>query len=133
MGIFMAWVTIKKRRDFLHATASGKKFITSTFILQMVMREDAHPEPAGETRIGFTVTKKMGGAVIRNRIKRRLREAAKPAIKKFGQAGYDYVVISRQKAFTCDFSELERDMEFAFKKIIHHKGSSPKQKPNKDR
>lgn len=129
----MAWVTIKKRRDFLHAAASGKKFITGTFILQMVMREAAHPEPASETRIGFTVTKKMGGAVIRNRIKRRLREAAKPAIKKYGQAGCDYVVISRQKALACDFSEIERDMEFAFKRIIHHKGSSPNLKPGKNK
>ncbi len=120
------WATIKNRRDFLTATASGKKFVTGSFILQMVKRGQEHPISAGEVRIGFTVTKKMGGAVVRNRIKRRLREAAKPSFTKHGQAGHDYVVISRHKAFNCDFSELTRDMEFAFTKIIHHKGSNSK-------
>lgn len=120
--------TIKKRRDFLSATASGKKFITNSFILQMIKRPEKHPCPSGEVRIGYTVTKKMGGAVVRNRIKRRLREAAKSAITKNGQPGHDYVVISRHKALNCDFLELQRDMEFAFTKIIHHKGSNPKPK-----
>ncbi|MEQ1789088.1 MAG: ribonuclease P protein component [Rickettsiales bacterium] len=124
----MTWITIKKRRDFLFATDSGKKFITSSFILQMIKRTDTHPSPANETRIGFTVTKRMGGAVIRNRIKRRLREAARPTLLKHGQLGHDYVVISRLKALTCDFSELQRDMEFAFTRIIHHKGNNPKYK-----
>lgn len=124
----MAWVTIKKRKDFLRATDSGKKFITSSFILQMVERSVGHPISVGEVRIGFTVTKRMGGAVIRNRIKRRLREAARKPLAKHGRIGHDYVVISRLKALTCDFSELERDMEFAFTRIIHHKGSNPKSK-----
>lgn len=124
----MAYITIKKRRDFLEATASGRKFVTGSFILQMVKRAANHPVPAAETRIGFTVTKKMGGAVIRNRIKRRLREAAKPALLKIGIPGHDYVVISRLKALDCDFCDLKRDMEFAFSRIIHHKGNNPKPK-----
>lgn len=118
----MVCITIKKRRDFLSATASGKKFITNSFILQMIKRADNHPVPMDEMRIGFTVTKKMGGAVVRNRIKRRLREAARPIFTKHGQIGHDYVVISRHKALTCNFSDLQRDMEFAFTRIIHHKG-----------
>jgi ribonuclease P protein component len=122
----MAYVTIKDRKDFLKATASGKKFITGSFILQMIKREETHRAPPNEIRIGFTVTKKMGGAVIRNRIKRRLREAARPSLKKHGVAGHDYVVISRLKSLDCDFCDLERDMEFAFRRIIHHKGNNPK-------
>jgi ribonuclease P protein component len=101
----------------------------SSFILQSVKRSENHPIPATETRIGFTVTKKMGGAVARNRIKRRLREAARPVIAKLGKSGHDYVVIARQKALTCDFSELMRDMEFAFNKIIYHKSSGLKTTP----
>lgn len=119
------FITIKKRKDFLVA-ASGKKFITSSFILQMARRAAGHPVPACDVRVGFTVTKKMGGAVIRNRIKRRLREAVKETLVRHGQAGCDYVVISRHKALDCDFSELKRDMEFAFTKIIHHKNSDKK-------
>ena len=75
-------------------------------------------------RVGFTVTKKMGNAVMRNRIKRRLREAVRVVLPKHGVAGHDYVLISRNKALTCDFLELTRDMEFAFSRIIHHKGTS---------
>ncbi len=116
--------TIKKRNDFLTAASSGKKFITNSFILQMVKRAESHIAPTSEIRIGFTVTKKMGGAVIRNRIKRRLREAAKHSLLKHGQAGHDYVVISRHKALKCNFSDLMRDMEFAFTRIIHHKGNN---------
>lgn len=119
----MACVTIKKRSDFLLAAASGKKFITNSLILQMVKRSAAHPTTPETVRIGYTVTKKMGNAVIRNRIKRRLRESARLISAKHGQSGYDYVIVSRHKALTCNFSDLQRDMEFAFTRIIHHKSN----------
>ncbi|MEQ1704571.1 MAG: ribonuclease P protein component [Rickettsiales bacterium] len=119
----MACITIKKRRDFLLAAAEGKKFVTNSIILQMVKRADNHPVSSESVRIGYTVTKKMGGAVIRNKIKRRLREAAKLVTVKYGRTGHDYVVISRHKALTCNFSDLQRDMEFAFTRIIHHKSN----------
>lgn len=109
--------TIKNRRDFLAATARGKKCVTSAFILQKVTRDARHPVNAGEARIGYTVTKKMGNAVARNRIKRRLREAWKRAAPQRAEAGCDYVLIARNKAMTCDFSELVREMEFAFSRI----------------
>lgn len=122
----MPWVTIKNRKDFLIANTAGVKFIVSSLILQSVKRSPEHPAPKEEVRIGFTVTKKMGGAVIRNRIKRRLREAARPQLTKYGKAGHDYVIIARHKALNCNFSELTRDMEFAFSKIIYHKSNVPK-------
>lgn len=122
----MAYVTIKKRKDFLSATSSGKKFVTGSFVLQMVKRSDddvsKNAGDGADIRIGFTVTKKMGNAVIRNRIKRRLREAAKEAFSKYGKSGHDYVIISRHKAVHCPFSDLCRDMEFAFKKILTYTG-----------
>lgn len=119
----MAHTTIKKRSDFLLAAASGKKFITNSVILQMLKRADNHPASSETVRIGFTVTKKMGNAVIRNKIKRRLREASRLTAVEYGQPGHDYVIISRHKTLTCNFSELQRDMEFAFKRIIHHKSN----------
>lgn len=125
----MALQTIKNRRDFLSANTSGKKFITNSLILQMVKRTPDHPVGEIDVRIGFTVTKKMGNAVARNRIKRRLREAARVVLPKHGAPGCDYVVISRHKALTCDFLELTRDMEFAFSRIIHHKGTSSNREP----
>lgn len=118
----MTFTTIRKRRDFVVATETAKKFIVNSLILQRVKRSDDHPVGTELVRIGFTVTKKMGNAVTRNRIKRRLREAARPLLPKLGQPGFDYVLIPRHSALTCDFSQLSRDMEFAFSQIIHHKG-----------
>ena len=71
--------------------------------------------------LGFTVTKKLGGAVVRNRIKRRLREAARFVFPLHAVAGNDYVVIGRGKAEICDFSDILRDMEFALSHL--HKPS----------
>jgi ribonuclease P protein component len=121
----MRLTTIKQRGDFLQASAKGKKFITGTFILQMFTRPATHP--AGkEARYGFTVTKKMGNAVIRNRIKRRLREAARRVGPQHALAENDYVMISRHKAIDCPFADLLRDMEFAFSRISSMKDDKSK-------
>lgn len=107
--------TIKNRRDFLAAASSGRKIITQTFVLQICKRTGDHPAPSGG-RIGFTVTKKMGNAVARNRIKRRLRAAAARANLPT-QPDHDYVIISRIKALDCPFETLLNDMRFAFQKL----------------
>ncbi len=113
--------TIKNRRDFVAATNNGKRFAVGSFALQMRKRPPDHPVETSLARIGFTVTKKMGNAVKRNRIKRRLREAARLEALPHMLPGHDYVIVARQKALDCDFSELKRDMAFAFSKIITHK------------
>jgi ribonuclease P protein component len=110
----LAPTTIKNRRDFLAAN-HAQKFVTSCFILQANPRAGDHPVK-DISRIGYTVTKKMGNAVARNRIKRRLREAVRKAAPPMKE-GFDYVIISRQKVLTCEFSELTRDMLFAFSRI----------------
>lgn len=115
-------ITIQRRSDFLQAASTGKKFITSTLVLQMLARNTAHPAGDGP-RIGYTVTRKMGGAVSRNRIKRRLREAVRKAAPAHALPGHDYVVIARHKALDCPFSDLVRDMEFAFSRIPTMKNS----------
>jgi ribonuclease P protein component len=128
-------ITITHRSDFLQAAAKGKKFITGSFILQMHPRVQDHVANAhlsdNNPRYGFTVTRKMGNAVTRNRIKRRLRMAVRQAAGKHALKGHDYVIISRHKALDCSFSDLLRDMEFAFSRIPYMKDSQhPKRKPN---
>ncbi len=115
--------TIKKRADFLSVTAKGKRFITGTFILQMLPRPEGHytGEPP---RFGFTVTKKMGNAVTRNRIKRRLREAVRQSATPYTLPWHDYVMVPRHKAKECDFQVLVRDMEFAFSRITSMKNDN---------
>ena len=89
----------------------------STFVLLARFREETAPP-----RFGFTVTKKLGNAVARNRIKRRLREAVRAGARP--EAGYDYVLIARHKAFTCAYADLLRDMTFAFSKIATMKNTA---------
>lgn len=116
--------TLKKRGEFLAAAAKGRKFVAGGLILQMLPRGDMDPP-----RFGFTVTKKMGNAVARNRIKRRLRTALKQVADTHALAGHDYVIISRTKALDCPFAELIRDMEFAFSRIPTMKNNAQKPKP----
>lgn len=116
--------TIKKRGDFLSISARGKKVVTGSLILLTLARADAHPAGT-DTRFGFTVTKKMGNAVARNRIKRRLRAAVAQVAPGRGLAGHDYVMIPRHKTIDCPFPVLLRDMEFAFSRISSMKDGNP--------
>jgi len=71
-------------------------------------------EAAGTgVRVGFTATKKIGGAVVRNRAKRRLREAAGRLLPELGVAGCDYVFIARGVTAECEWSDLLDDMRNA--------------------
>lgn len=105
--------TIKKRATFVQMNAHASRFVVSNFILQML--EDPQI-PDGEVRVGYTVTKKIGSAVVRNRVKRRLREAARKALGG-AKGGRHYVFIARAPALTCDFADLVSQMEFAFSRI----------------
>lgn len=64
-------------------------------------------------RVGYTVTKKMGGAVQRNRIKRRLRAAVREVFPTHAMPGHDYILIARQKSLNAPFHELTEHLRFA--------------------
>ncbi|MEL7491858.1 MAG: ribonuclease P protein component [Pseudomonadota bacterium] len=100
--------TLKKRADFLALRGAPGKGAPS-FLLVARARDDGDDA----IRVGYTVTKKMGGAVRRNRIKRRLKEAARRAFAEYGVKGCDYVLIARPKALTRNFTELLDDMKRA--------------------
>src|SRR5207248_5543102 len=100
--------TIKKRADFLAANG-GRRVSTPGFVLLVRDRQDADPA----MRVGFTVTKKIGGAVVRNRMKRRFRELAREIVPVKGVAGSDHVMIGRAKGMERDFSLLRSELESA--------------------
>ena len=81
---------LKKRSDFL-AAAKALSCARGAVVVQARAREDG----AGPIRVGFTATRKIGGAVVRNRAKRRLREAARLLLPELGRPGFDYVFIAR--------------------------------------
>ena len=112
-------VRLKKRRQFLRATHNGRKFVASTMVLQVVKQDEFEG-----VRLGFTVTKKMGNAVIRNRIRRRLRAVAQAVFSSQALTGYDYVLVSRKTAFDAPFDVLNKDLLYLmrlFKKSLMEK------------
>ncbi len=68
-------------------------------------------------RFGFTATKGLGGAVIRNRARRRLKEAVRVAAPSHAMEGYDYVLIAREGTVQRRFTELIKDLERALAKV----------------
>lgn len=98
---------LKKRADFVQA-AKGQRAQGRSFSLQAVRRK-GETEP-GPPRFGFTVTKKVGGAVVRNRIRRRLKEALRLAPDLLACPGYDYVILGRQAALSQEFAALQEEL-----------------------
>ena len=86
-------------------------------------------EPRGDDdpmmRIGITVTKKVGNAVVRNRVRRRLREIARMVIPGQARPGLDYVLVGRQGALKRDFVVLQQELLEALKKLKALGGAMP--------
>jgi len=86
--------------------ARGRKITRPGFVLQALASEEAARGP----RFGFTVTKKTGNAVVRNRIRRRLREVVRLSAAEIALPGVDYVLIGRRAALTLPFDRLIDDL-----------------------
>jgi ribonuclease P protein component len=98
-------ITLRKRADFLAANG-GSRASTPGFILLVRDRQDRDPS----MRVGFTVTKKIGGAVVRNRMKRRFRALAREIVPLKGFAGSDHVMIGRARGIERDFALLRSEL-----------------------
>src|SRR6476469_83439 len=103
---------LRKRSDFLAANG-GKRTTTPGFILLVRDRKDADPA----MRVGFTVTKKIGGAVIRNRMKRRFRALAREIVPAKGLSGADHVMIGRAQGIERDFELLRSELADALDRL----------------
>ena len=94
---------LKQRADFL-AAAKGAKVPVDPFILQVRARDDVAP-----ARFGFTVSRKVGTAVERNRVRRRLREIVRRNAALIAQDGHDYVLIGRRAALEMPFERISAE------------------------
>ena len=108
---------LRQRADFL-AAASGVKAPTTAFILQARARNDS-----AVSRVGFTVSKKVGNAVERNRVRRRLREMVRGSAALNEPTGHDYVLIGRRTALTTPFDRMVADFAGALRRV-HKKRAS---------
>jgi ribonuclease P protein component len=109
-------VRLKRRAQFLKVASKGAKAPMPGLVLQCLRRDDAAP-----ARLGFTVTKKVGNAVVRNRTKRRLREAARLLLRDQAAAGkplfgVDLVLIGRDGTRSRPFPALIDDVRRALKR-----------------
>lgn len=122
---------LKRRREFLHVARAGRKWAAPGLVLQVLDRHATMPATTRERaekgtddsvndvniRVGFTVTRKVGGAVIRNRARRRLRAAVETVMPTHAAPGRDYVVIGRARTNARPFSDLVGDLETALRKL----------------
>ncbi len=102
---------IRHRKDFL-AAARAVTIRARGVVMQARNRGDDNP-----ARIGFTVTKKIGNAVIRNRYRRRLKEAVRLELAEIVRSGCDYVFIGRATTGERSFKALQSDLRFAVDKF----------------
>ena len=111
-----------KSREFKNVLDSGAKFILPELIIF------SKPSDLESSRMGLIVTKKVGNAVIRNKIKRRLREVFRLS-KTFDEGelpALDLVFIARQKAITASYEKLTSSYEFALKHVTRRHSKTKK-------
>jgi ribonuclease P protein component len=109
-------VTLKRRSEFLRVRG-GARLATAAFVLEGKRREKAESTPAVVARFGFTVSKQVGSAVERNRIKRRLKAAVRDVAAEHADADFDYVLIARRKALDARFQSLVSDLAKALGRV----------------
>jgi ribonuclease P protein component len=100
------------RRAEFQAAAAGEKVPTKAFVLQARKRGDDGP-----VRVGFTLSRKVGTAVERNRVRRRLKEVVRLSAATGLPAGHDYVLIGRRAALSMPFDQITEDFARALRRL----------------
>jgi len=119
---------IKKRLDFLAANR-GTRYATPGFVLLVKDRQDEN----ADIRLGITITKKVGNAVVRNRMRRRFRALAQEMLGQKGKCGADHILIGRDSGIERDFTELRADMAKALDTLCQQNRSAEPAEARQDK
>ena len=116
-------VRLKTRADFVRVAAGRSRAVRPAFIVQ------AAPQPTGDdnsgvVRVGFTASRKVGNAVVRNRAKRRLRAVAAAVLPDKARLGMDYVIVARATTSERPYAELVADLEGALRQLDRQKAGA---------
>ena len=127
MGINIAKLTLdvlpikrlKSRADFLNVAKLGDKWVTKSMVVQArIKRNSALSKAENNIYVGFTVTRTVGNAVIRNRIRRRLKAAVSEVFPGIAQNGQEIVIIGRKGSLTAPFSSIVKDLRYAINNLV---------------
>jgi ribonuclease P protein component len=125
------------RRAEYQRVSRGRRASVETFTLQSRRREQTGQEAVPGARVGLTVTKGVGGAVERNRVRRRLKEALRAAAPLEAEGDHDYVLMARREALGRRFAALVDDVRTAFRAArrgdADGRGRGPAKRAAKDR
>ena len=97
---------LRANRDFRLIYARGRSHVLPAAVIYVMRRVGEYAQVAPGSRIGFVVSKKQGGAVVRNRIKRRLREAVREQLPELRDGPFDVIFVGRSRANTAEWGEL---------------------------
>lgn len=111
----MGLTTLKRRAEFVRVRG-GPRWGTPALVLEARPRDAEAGDAAPGARFGFTVSKKVGKAVVRNRIRRRLKEAARELMAS-ARPGFDYIIIARPDAVDRTYAELKADLAHALSRV----------------
>jgi ribonuclease P protein component len=120
---------LTRRPEFLRVAERGRRFAAPGLVLQSLPRPANQPaagktvaRDAAEIRLGLTASRKVGGAVQRNRARRRLRALARQVLPDHGAPGHDYVLVARGETVTRDWKSLVGDLETALRRLGQWRG-----------
>ncbi|MDC0073932.1 ribonuclease P protein component [Alphaproteobacteria bacterium] len=107
---------LRHSHEFKNVYIKGQRSVTKNFILQSAKPKNLI-NVNNKIRLGFIVTKRIGNAVVRNRIRRRLKIVALEVIIKKGLPNRDYVLIGKKDSYNCPYNELLQNVNYALKSI----------------
>jgi ribonuclease P protein component len=118
---------LKTRAEFLRVAAARSRAARPGLVLQAAPRQNkpGADEPEGELRVGFTASRRVGNAVVRNRAKRRLRAAATLVLPLHGKSATDYVLIAREGTGKRPYAALLADLEGALRQLARPRSARP--------